>query len=162
MNARVSRAVPLERYIVPGRVRGEHRLHRRRLLAAAFRRGDDRSGCGPRASGLSTASCRPKILTSCRVSAFDTATSLVPVYLVLRTAGEDLLLAPVRDSTEGIAVDEFLKRLFVRPFAGDQVRGTVADVFPQRRTGVSVCGFHALMTARNFSSKSCCLPSITW
>jgi len=43
----------------------------------------------------------------------------VLVNLVLRAAGEDLLFAPVRDGTEGIAADEILKRLLVGPFTGD-------------------------------------------
>jgi hypothetical protein len=64
---------------------------------------------------------------------------LVLVNLVLRTAGEDLLFAPVRDGTEGIAADEILKRLLVGPFTGDEIGGTVADVFPQRRKSVPVC-----------------------
>src|SRR5580700_7500993 len=67
------------------------------------------------------------------------STLLVLVNLVLWTAEEDLLFAPVRDGTKGIAADEILKRLLVGPFAGDQVGGTVADVFPQRRKSVPVC-----------------------
>ena len=58
------------------------------------------------------------------------------VDLVLRATREDLLLAPVRHITKGIAANEVGERLFVGPFAGDQVRGVVADILPQRRAAM--------------------------
>jgi len=66
---------------------------------------------------------------------------LMFVDFMLRATGENLLLAPVRHGTECVAADEILKSLLIGPFAGDEIRGTVADVFPQRRTGVTFCRF---------------------
>ena len=54
------------------------------------------------------------------------------VNLVLRAAGKNLLFAPVRDRAERLATNEFLEGGFVGPLARDEIRGTVADIFPQR------------------------------
>ena len=58
-------------------------------------------------------------------------TALVFVDLVLWSAGKDLFLAPVGHVAKRFAADKFGKRRFVRPFAGNQVGRTGADVFPQ-------------------------------
>src|SRR5690349_3802745 len=58
---------------------------------------------------------------------------LVLINLMLRPAGEDLFFPPGRHVAKRLAADEVGKRLFFRPFAGDQVRGVVGRVFPEGR-----------------------------
>lgn len=61
------------------------------------------------------------------------------VNLVLRTTGENLLLAPVCYFAEGFALNEVLEGLFVRPFTGDQIGSVVTYVLPERRRCMA-CG----------------------
>ena len=53
-----------------------------------------------------------------------------------RAVGKNLFLAPVGHITEGLALNKLVKSRLVRPLAGDQVRGVVADIFPQRRAAM--------------------------
>ena len=78
---------------------------------------------------------------------------LVFVDLVLRSAGQNLLFAPVGHGAEVVAADEGGKRTFVGPFAGDEVRGAVDGVFPQRRAGVPVGGVEGTDDAGEFVFK---------
>lgn len=58
---------------------------------------------------------------------------LVLVNRVAWATGENLLLAPVGHGTKRVAGDKIAKRLFVVPFAGDEVRARLGDIVPQRR-----------------------------
>src|SRR5262249_46822161 len=62
---------------------------------------------------------------------------LALVDLVLRPACKNLFFPPARDIFECLAVDEIQKRLLVGPLTGDQIRGIIAHVFPERRTRVA-------------------------
>jgi hypothetical protein len=61
--------------------------------------------------------------------------------LVLWTSRKNLLLAPVRNVPERLAVDKVEEGLLLGPFAGDQVGCIVAHVFPERGRRMSRCGF---------------------
>ena len=66
------------------------------------------------------------------------------VDLVLRATREDLFLAPVRHIAKGIAANEVVESLLVGPFAGDQVRGVVTDIFPESRGAMPFGGLQAV------------------
>ena len=60
------------------------------------------------------------------------------IDFVLRSAGKDLLLAPVGHVAESFAANEFRKRWLIAPLARNKIRCTVADVFPQRGRGMAI------------------------
>ena len=53
---------------------------------------------------------------------------------------QDLFLAPGRHITKCLALNKPRECRLVRPFTGDQVRRVIADIFPQRRTGMAFSG----------------------
>ena len=59
--------------------------------------------------------------------------ALVLIDLVLRSPREDLLLAPISNASESITTNEIGECLFIRPFARNQIGGTIIHVFPERR-----------------------------
>jgi len=82
----------------------------------------------------------------------------MPIQIHLATSPK---VQSIGDTSKIVTANEVRKRLFIGPLAGDQVRGIVNNVFPHVELLWPSAARRASITAANFSSKSCCLPSIT-